>query len=186
MRAIVAERGPEDNRPVLIMAQDEGSFGRISNSRSAWAPPGFRPVSARQVIRKFIYVYAAVCPSLGIMTTLILPFANTEMMTIFLDQVSKDFKDFFVIILVDRAGWHVSKRLTIPENIRLIPQPAYSPELNPVEHIWDELREKYFHNKALKSLDEVENVLCTGINRLNSQPEKLKSLTNFPYMNITL
>ena len=167
------------------MAEDEGRFGRISNSRSAWAPAGFRPVSARQVIRKFIYVYAAVCPSLGRMTTLILPFANSEMMTIFLDQVSKDFKDFFVIILVDRAGWHLSKRLTIPENIRLLPQPAHSPELNPVEHIWDEMREKYFHNKALKSLDKVEHVLCKGINRLNSRPEKLKSLTNFSYMNIT-
>ena len=184
VRTIVAERNSEDNRPVLIMAEDEGRFGRISNSRSAWAPAGFRPVSARQVIRKFIYVYAAVCPSLGIMTTLILPFANTEMMTIFLDQVSKDFKDFFVIILGDRAGWHLSKRLNIPENIRLIPQPVHSPELNPVEHIWDEMREKYFHNKALKSLDEVENVLCKGINRLNSRPEKLKSLTNFSYMNI--
>ena len=85
------------------MAEDEGRFGRISNSRSAWAPAGFRPVSARQIIRKFIYVYAVVCLSLGRMTTLILPFANTEMMTIFLDHVSKDFKDFFVIILVDRA-----------------------------------------------------------------------------------
>jgi len=185
VRTIVAERNSEDNRPVLIMAEDEGRFGRISNSRSAWAPAGFRPVSARQVIRKFTYVYAAVCPSLGIMTTLILPFANTEMMTIFLDQVSKDFKDFFVIILVDRAGWHISKILTIPENIRLIPQPAHSPELNPVEHIWDEIREKYFYNKAFKSLDDVENVLCKGINRLSSRPEKLKSLTNFSYMNIT-
>ena len=167
------------------MAENEGRFGRISNSRSAWAPAGFRPVSARQVIRKFMYVYVTVCPSLGRMTTLILPFTNTEIMTFFLNQVSKDFEDFFVIILVDRAGWHLSKRLTIPENIRLIPQSAHSPELNPVEHIWDEIREKYFHNKTLKSLDEVETVLCKGINRLNSRPEKLKSLTNFSYMNIT-
>ena len=86
------------------MAEDEGRFGRISNTRSAWAPAGYRPVSPKQVIRKFIYVYAAVCPSLGKMTTLILPFANSEMMTIFLDQVSKDFKKFFIIMLVDRAG----------------------------------------------------------------------------------
>ena len=66
-----------------------------------------------------------------------------------------------------------------------IPQPSHSPEVNPVEHIWDELREKHFHNKALSSLDEVENTLCKGINLMNSYPEKLKSLTNFPYLNIT-
>lgn len=167
------------------MAQDEGRFGRISKTRSAWAPAGIRPVSARQVIRKYIYVYAAVCPSLGKMTTLILPFANTKMMTIFLDQVSKDFKDFFIIMLIDRAGWHLSKKLIIPENIRLIAQPAHSPELNPVEHIWDEIREKDFHNKAFNSLDEVENTLCKSINQLNSYYEKLKSLTNFPYLCIT-
>ena len=146
------------------MAEDEGRFGRISNTRSAWAPAGYRPVSPKQVIRKFIYVYAAVCPSLGKMTTLILPFANSEMMTIFLDQVSKDFKEFFIIMLVDRAGWHMSKNLKIPENIRLIPQPSHSPEVNPVEHIGDELSEKNFHNNALSSLCEVENTLCKGIN----------------------
>ena len=167
------------------MAEDEGRFGRISNTRSAWAPAGYRPVSPKQVIRKFIYVYAAVCPSLGKMTTLILPFANSEMMTIFLDQVSKDFKKFFIIMLVDRAGWHMSKSLRIPENIRLIPQPAHSPEVNPVEHIWDELREKHFHNRALNSLDEVENTLCKGINLMNNYPENLKSLTNYSYLYIT-
>ena len=167
------------------MAEDEGRFGRISNTRSAWAPAGYRPVSPKQVIRKFIYVYAAVCPSLGKMTTLILPFANSEMMTIFMDQVSKDFKESFIIMLVDRAGWHMSKSLKIPENIRLIPQPAHSPEVNPVEHIWDELREKHFHNKAFNSLDEVENTLCKGINLMNSFSENLKSLTNFPYLNVT-
>ena len=94
-------------------------------------PQDRRPVSPWQVIRKFIYVYAAVCPSFGRMTTLILPFANSEMMTIFLDQVSRDFKQFFIIMLVDRAGWHMSKRLKIHGNIRLVPQPAHSPVVNP-------------------------------------------------------
>jgi len=56
---------------------------------------------------------------------------------------------------VDQAGWHTSKDLVIPENIRLIYQPAYSPELNPVEHIWEELRENSFYNRCYKSLDKV-------------------------------
>ncbi len=70
-----------------------------------------RPKAPRQIVRKFLYVYAAVCMALGRMTSLILPYANTEMMSLFLQEVAEDFKDFFVIMLIDRAGWHVSKKL---------------------------------------------------------------------------
>ncbi len=71
------------------------------------------------------------------MTALVLPYANTQMMNLFLEQVSMEFQDYFLIIQVDGAAWHKSKGLVIPENIRLITQPAYSPELNPVEHLWE-------------------------------------------------
>ena len=87
--------------------------------------------------------------------------------------------------MMDKAGWHVSKSLSIPENIRIIRQQAHNPELNPVEHVWDEVREKYFNNKALKTLDAVENTLCKGFQYLMHNPGKLKSLTNYSFMNIT-
>jgi len=122
--------------------------------------------------------------AVGRMTSLILPYANTEMMNLFLQEVAEDFKDFFVIMLIDRAGWHMSKRLKIPENIRLIPQPPYSPELNPVEHVWKYLREKATPNKAFKSLDQLQDALCTHLRALENAPEKLRSMTNFPYMRI--
>jgi hypothetical protein len=63
-------------------------------------------------------------------------------MNIFLAHVSRDFKEFFIMMIVDQAAWHTSKSLKIPENILLIPQPARSPELNPVEHIREDLRKK--------------------------------------------
>jgi hypothetical protein len=118
------------------------------------------------------------------MTALILPWANTEMMNIFLEEVSRDFSEFFVIMQVDQAGWHNSKNLKIPENIRLLSQPSHSPELNPVEHVWDELREKALPNLAFKSLEEVEQALCSEIVRLQNDPKRLRSLTNFPYLRI--
>jgi hypothetical protein len=65
-------------------------------------------------------------------------------------------------------------------------QPARSPELNPVEHIWDDLREKYFVNRAFPSLDTMEETLCKGINYLAHHPDDLKSLTNFPFLNVTV
>ncbi|MBW2309142.1 MAG: transposase [Deltaproteobacteria bacterium] len=64
------------------------------------------------------------------------------------------------MMLIDQAGWHRSNRLEVPENIHLIEQPAYSPELNPVEHIWEELREKNFPNKAFRSLRGARRLLC--------------------------
>ncbi len=170
----------------MLFAQDEGRFGRICGTKRAWSPPGCRPTSPRQIIRKYVYAYVAVCPALGKMTSLILPRANTEMMSIFLNQASEDFRNYFILMLIDGAGWHTSEKLNIPENIRLIQQPSHSPELNPAEHIWDEVREKEFYNKAFQTLDEVEDSICVGLNQLNGNPEKLRSMTSFPYLsNIT-
>jgi transposase len=66
-------------------------------------------------------------------------------------------------MLADQAGWHIAQNLEVPENIRLIKLPPRSPELNPAEHIWEELREKNFSNKACRDLDEVEDNLCRGL-----------------------
>ena len=87
------------------------------------------------------------------------------------------------ITLLDRASWHTSDPLVVPENIRLIPQLAGSPELSPTEHVWDDLREKEMANHAFESLDQVEDSLCKGINRLCDNPEYLKKMTNLPYLN---
>ncbi len=77
---VLAERDPEGTRPVVLMSHDEGRFGRISYNSVCWAPKGMRPKAPRQIVRKFLYVYAAVCMALGRMTSLTLPYANTEMM----------------------------------------------------------------------------------------------------------
>jgi hypothetical protein len=163
------------------MAQDEGCFGRISTCRRAWAPPRVRPVAPRQVVREYSYVFAAVAPAQGRMTSLIMPRATTAMMNVFLAHVSAEYRESFVVMQVDGAAWHRSKELEVPENIRLIEQPAYSPEVNPVEHVWDELREKYFHNCVFDSLDEVDERLIAGLLALEADPQRLQSLTYFPH-----
>ncbi len=112
-----------------------------------------RPCTPHQIVREAIYAFAAVAPQYGQMTSLILPTANTDMMEIFLGHISQEFASSFIVMQVDEASWHRSQQLHIPGNIRLIFQPAYSPEVNPVEHIWNELREKYFSNRLFPSLD---------------------------------
>ena len=163
------------------MAEDEGRFGRVSIPRRAWAPPGVRPRASRQIVREYTYVYAAVAPAEGKMTALVLPTANTAMMQLFLEHVSQTFAEYFIVMQVDRAGWHQAKALIVPDNIRLIAQPAYSPELNPVEHLWEDLREKHFPNLAFATLDEVVDRVCDGLKLLEANPERLRSMTYFPH-----
>jgi len=167
------------------MAQDEARFGRICEPRRCWAPAGIRPHTPKQAIRQAVYAFAAIAPNLGKLVALVLPSADTDMMTLFLQQVSQEFADSFIVMQVDQAGWHRSRELHIPENIRLIFQPPYSPELNPVEHLWDELREKYFLNRLFSSLDALQEQLCVGLNELTVDPNRIRSLTLFPHFCIS-
>jgi hypothetical protein len=93
----------------------------------------------------------------------------------------KTFAGDFYLRLLDRAGWHRAKELRA--SIKLIPLPPYSPELNPVEHIWEYLRENAFKNFSLHSLDEVVDTLSDGLCFLSQQPEIERSMTNFDWLN---
>lgn len=177
----VKTRDPKDERPVLKMAQDEACFGRISMVKRSWAPKPMRPLIHHQIVREYTYAYAVVAPQEGKMTSLILPTADTAMMNLFLEHVSRTFSEYFLVIQVDQAGWHSAKDLVVPENIRLIPQPAYSPELNPVEHIWEEIREKAFYNRAFPSLEAVTDTLCDQLLQLEENEQLLCSMTYFPH-----
>ena len=168
------------------MGQDEGRFGRISRPKRCWAPPGIRPHVPSQVVRESVYIFAAVAPGAGLMTSLVLPSANTAMMNLFLEHVSQSFENSFIVMQVDQAGWHRSKELLIPANIRLIEQPAYSPEVNQVSHLWEELREKYLHNRLFSSLDLLVEVLCQGLNELTEDKERLRSMMSFPHLNVSI
>ncbi len=164
------------------MIQDEARFGRITQPRRCWAPEGMRPCTPHQIVREAIYAFEARAPQYGAMTSLILPTANTDMMKILLEHISQEFIGSFVVMQVDGASWHHSQQLHVPENIRLIFQPPYSPEVNPVEHIWDELREKYFSNHIFPSLDALQNHLCTALNELSSNTGAIRSMTYFPHV----
>uniref|UniRef100_UPI00089814E2 transposase n=1 Tax=Nitrosomonas sp. Nm33 TaxID=133724 RepID=UPI00089814E2 len=80
------------------------------------------------------------------------------------------------------AGWHKSKDFDLPENIRLLFLPPYSPELNPQEHLWDELREKYFHNRVFDSIDALENHLVNALYDLENTPTLIKSITGWNWI----
>lgn len=167
-----------------MMAQDAGCFGRMSTPKCCWAPPGGRPQAPRQMVREYVYAYTAVAPACGLMTSLSLPYVNTAMMNLFLDHVSPTLADYFIVMQVDRAGWHTAHALKIAANIRLIPQPSDSPELNPVEHSWDDVREKWFPHRVFQALSKVGDTLAEGLRSLAAHPAQVRSMTNFPHFRV--
>ena len=177
-------RAVKDKRPLRVFFEDEGRFGRINNVNRCWVPKRYRPIVTQQFIREYIYAYTAVCPQTGETYSIIAPCNNTEVMNIFLAELSKHYQHYRIIMILDGAGWHTSKQLLIPENIRLLHLPPYAPELNPVEHIWDYIREqKKFNNYTFNSIDAVENKLESVLLELQGEKEKIKSLCNFSWLN---
>ena len=165
-----------------LMFEDEARFGRMSDPCRCWAPKGVRPTVSAQIVREYEYAYAAVSPHDGVLDTLVLPTANTEAMSVFLAEVAQRHADEFIVMVLDGAGWHRAKRLQMPANIRLVSLPPGSPQLNPAEHIWDEVREKYFANRRFVSLDELEEQLVAGLTILEADAQRTASLTSFDWI----
>ena len=168
---------------VRVLFQDEARFGRISDQRRCWAPLPRRPEVGQQVIREFIYSLAAVSPCDGGLASLIMPTVDTEIMSLFLAHTARIFQGDYCLMFLDGAGWHHAQELRVPPSIRLLPLPPYSPELNPVEGIWDHLRENHFANRVMTSLEEVEELLCQALHQLILQPDSVCSMTNYPWLN---
>jgi transposase len=167
--------------PIRLMFMDEARFGRISDTRRCWCPKPIRPVYYAMVSQEYTYAYAAASVD-GNMDSLILPHVNGECMQIFLDEVATRHSNDRIIMVVDGAGWHKSGSLMIPNNLRLLSLPPYSPELNPVEHIWDDLREKEFHNKVFDSIDSLEDHLEKALHEMEDDHERIRAIVSWPWI----
>jgi len=135
---------------------------------------------------QYVYAHGAVSPKDGQFDSLVMPHVNSQCMQIFLDEVALRHANEDVIMVLDGAGWHRSQRFNLPGNLCLHFLPPYSPELNPVEHLWDELREKRFHNRAFDSLDALEDHLVEGLRQLELQPEIVQSITGWEWIIISI
>lgn len=173
----------KDARPIKLFFEDEARFGRINTLSRCWVPGTQRAEIEQQLVREYTYAYTAVCPTTGETYSIISPLNNTTAMNAFLQAFAHHYKDNRIILTLDGAGWHRSKELLLPENIRLLFLPPYSPELNPVEHIWDYIREqKQFNNYAFNSLDQVEKHLEKILSGLHHEKEILSALCNFNWI----
>ena len=159
------------------MFQDEAGFGRINKPKYCWCKKGCRPSVPCHHIREYRYVYGAVEPLTGESCFLVLPYCNTDCMNVFLKELSETFSYDTIILVCDGAVWHKAKSLSIPDNIKLIFIPPYTPEMNPIEQIWKEIRKRGFKNEVFPSLEKVVDRLCNTICSLSKFT--IKSITGF-------
>jgi len=157
------------------MFEDEAGFGRISDPAACWAPRGVRPIVCCHHIREYRYAYGAVDPIDGESFFLILPNCDTQCMNVFLRELSAAFPNDYILLPLDNAVWHKAKTLIVPDNIYLVFLPPRTPEMNPVEQIWKEIRKRGFKNALFQSLDKVVDRLCDTCNSLSI--DFVKSIT---------
>jgi hypothetical protein len=178
----VKEQATQKEDPVRLMFQDEGRFGRLNDPRRCWAPMGTRPRVPKQMVREYTYVFSAVSPHDGVMDSLILPSVSANMMSLFLKEVSQRHANEFIVMVADQAGWHRANDLKVPENMLMVWLPPYSPECNPAEHLWEEIREKWFGNDIFNSMTDVERTLMNALSILEQEPSRVHKLAGFDWI----
>ena len=123
------------------------------------------------------YLFGAICPARGTGAALAMPYADTKAMQLHLAEVSRRVRrGAHAVLLLDRAGWHTSRRLAVPKNITLLFLPSRAPELNPVENIWQYLRQTWLSNRVFSTYEEIIDAACDAWRRLIAQPRTIKSI----------
>ncbi len=142
-----------------------------------WALRGTRPAAPKDQRTASTYIFGAICPKAGKAAGLVLPYCNTAAMNLHLAEIAAAVAPgAHAVMLVDQAGWHLSDRLVVPPNITLVPLPPRCPELNPVENLWQFIRDNWLSSRIFRSYDDILDHCCHAWNRLVDQPWTIMSI----------
>jgi hypothetical protein len=142
---------------------DEARVGQKNGITRRWAKRGTRPRAALDQRTTSAYIFGAICPAKGKGAALVMPFCDTAAMQAHLEEISGTVDPgCHAVLILDRAGWHTTNRLNVPGNITLIPLPPRSPELNPVENVWQYLRQNWLSNRVFNGYDDIVAHCCEG------------------------
>jgi hypothetical protein len=167
---------------VRVFFEDEARIGQKGRVCHRWYVKGQRPPGTADQRFTFAYIFAASEVETDNAFALIMPEANTWTMQEFLDRFAKTIPDTdHVALFLDRAGWHGANDLRVPACITLVPLPAYSPELNPVERIWEYLKERYLSHRLLDDYDAIVEAAAKAWNKRVAETGRLTSLTWTPW-----
>jgi putative transposase len=171
------------NKRVRLFFQDEARIGQKGRTVHVWWRRGERPPGLCDKRFTFAYIFAAVEPGTDNGFALVMPHANTEAMQEFLDRFAATIGEHdHVVMMLDRAGWHGSGHLRVPDNITLEPLPAYSPELNPVERVWLYLKQRFLSHRLHPDYEAIVEAACDAWNRLRNEVGRINSLCSYPWI----
>src|SRR4051794_31802757 len=177
---LVREALPERARgkPVEIWFQDEARVGQQGPLPRVWARRGPRPRAPRDRRYAWAYLFGAVCPERAVGAALVLPYADTEATGLHLAEIGRHVTPgAHGVVVLDGAGWHAAGGLAVPENLTLLPLPRYSPELNPVENVWEYLRQNKLGLRVWPDYEAIVATCCDAWNWLVAAPDRLASIT---------
>ena len=178
----VAAAHPEAER-VALWFQDEARVGRKGRVTRVWYERGRRPRGVRDLGSASASLFGAVCPERDTGCALVLPRASTAAMSLLLAEVSRALAPAtHAVMVLDQAGWHTATDLAVPPNLTLVPLPAYAPELNGSEKVWQYLRARSLSQRVFRDLGESLDACGAAWNRLLAEPGRLRSLTAFPWL----
>nr|WP_290228440.1 IS630 family transposase [Trichocoleus desertorum] len=174
-----AGQGHEDKRPIRYFASDESGFGLHTLIGRLITACGVKPIGAWEYFFKAFWLYGAAEPATGASFFLQFSHVDTECYQRFLDEFSQAYPDSLNIVQVDNGRFHKGQGLVVPENIILLFQPPYCPELNPVERLWEHLKAdlKWASFKTLAQLQTKVDQLLAELT-----PEEVASITGYPFI----
>jgi transposase len=164
-----------------VWAEDEARLGLKPIARRVWSLRGRRPRSGGRTRYERVYVYGFARPRTGQTFCAILPRVDAERMgealAAFAAHADPDGRKVLVV-LVDRAGWHVARRLAVPANVRLHFLPPCTPELQPVEPLWPLIREAVA-NRSIGRIDRLRAILRDRLGYLARNPAVVRPVVGF-------
>jgi transposase len=164
-------------QPIEIWFQDEARIGQQGTLTRIWAKRGTRPRAPRDRRYEWAYLFGAICPERGTGAALVMPSANAAAMDKHLHEISLGVAaGAHAVVVLDGAGYH-SAALTVPANITLLPLPPKSPELNPVENVWEYLRQNWLSLRVWADYEAIVDTCCDAWNALITRPERIASIT---------
>jgi hypothetical protein len=169
----------QDERPIRYFAQDESRFGLKTIIGRLITACGVKPIGQWQWIFKAFWLYGAVEPATGESFFLQFSHVDTQCYQRFLDEFAKAYPDSLNILQVDNGRFHKGKDLIVPENIILLFQPPYCPELNPIERLWEHLKAD-LKWASFKTLDQLEVKVDQLLAKVT--PEVITSLTGYAFI----
>jgi putative transposase len=166
-----------DPAAIEIWFADEARIGQKNKITRRWARRGSRPSAPHDQRTASTYIFGAICPKDGKGAALVLPRCNIAAMNLHLAEIAMAVASgAHAVLLLDQAGWHLSDKLIVPPNITLLPLPAKSPELNPVENVWQFIRDNWLSNRVFRSYADILEHCCFAWNKLVDQPWTIMSI----------